>query len=65
MKKLILNIEVCIWKKCYLILKFVLEKIDIKYWILYLKKFILNIEACKKWYYILKLVKNDIKFWIL
>ena len=40
MKKLILNIEVCIWK------------IDIKYVSFYMKKIILNIEVCiwKNWY---------------
>ena len=52
LKKLILNIDVCIWKNWYQILKFVFEKNDIKYCSLYLKKLILNIEVCiwKNWY---------------
>ena len=39
-------------KNWYWILKFVYEGFDIKYWSLYLKKLILNIEVCiwKNWY---------------
>ena len=58
LKKLILNIEVCIWKNWYWILKFVFEKIDIIYWILYLKK--IDIK-----YWSLYLKKIDIKYWSL
>ena len=57
LKKLILNIEVCIWKNWYLILKFVFEKIEI------------NIEVCvrKNWYQILQFVyeRFDIRYFCL
>ena len=45
-------------------MKFVYEKIDIKYWSLYMKKLILNIEVCiwKNLYQILEFVKNGIKY---